>query len=105
MAEEKMGSEPELAAFVGIDWADRKHVWCLQAAGSAQQETGELAAKDEKVEAWGAKPGRRVVKRPLGGAGEQVKVALVSLINKYEWRDMFPVASTMTAKMREALYP
>jgi hypothetical protein len=23
--------EPEFAAFVGIDWADQKHVWCSQA--------------------------------------------------------------------------
>jgi len=26
--------EPQFAAFVGIDWADRKHVWCLKATDS-----------------------------------------------------------------------
>ncbi len=44
--------EPEFVAFVGIDWADQKHVWCLQAADSSKRETGELEHKPEVVEAW-----------------------------------------------------
>ena len=27
-----MEQEPEFVAWVGIDWADQKHGWCLQAA-------------------------------------------------------------------------
>ena len=40
----KTTKQPELefVAFVDIDWADQKHVWCLQAAGSTQRELGEL---------------------------------------------------------------
>jgi hypothetical protein len=34
--------EPQFAAFMSIDWADKKHVWCLQVAGSQQRESGEL---------------------------------------------------------------
>jgi hypothetical protein len=30
---ESVSQEPQFAAFVGIDWADQKHVWCLQAVG------------------------------------------------------------------------
>jgi hypothetical protein len=44
--------EPEFVAWVGIDWADQKHVWCLQAANSARRENGELEHKPEVVEAW-----------------------------------------------------
>ena len=44
--------EPEFAAFIGIDWADQKHIWCLQAAGSAKRETGELEHTPEAVESW-----------------------------------------------------
>ena len=105
MAEEKMGSEPAFAAFVGIDWADRKHVWCLQAAGSMQRETGELEHKVEAVEIWVAELCRRFGHRPIAVGVEQVKGALVFLLNKYECLHIFPVPSTMTAKMREALYP
>jgi transposase len=105
MAEGKINSEPEFAAFVGIDWADRKHVWCLQEAGSRKRETGELEQKVEAVEAWVAELCRRFGHRPIAVAVEQVKGALVFLLNKYECLHIFPVPSTMTAKMRAALYP
>jgi hypothetical protein len=36
------GHEPLFAAFVGIDWADQKHVWSLQTADSQKRESGEL---------------------------------------------------------------
>jgi hypothetical protein len=39
---ECIGHEPQFAAFVGIDWADQKHVWCLQAVDSEKRESGEL---------------------------------------------------------------
>ena len=32
--------EPQFAAFVGIDWADQKHAWCLQAVNSGKRESG-----------------------------------------------------------------
>jgi transposase len=105
MAEKKIDLEPEFAAFVGIDWADRKPVWCLQAADSRKRETGELEHKVEAVETWVAELGRRFSHRPIAVAVEQVKGALVFLLNKYECLHIFPVPSTMTAKMREALYP
>ena len=73
MAEEKMGSEPEFAAFVGIDWADRKHVRCLQAAGAMQRETGELEHNVEAVEIWVAELCRRFGQRPIAVAVEQVR--------------------------------
>jgi hypothetical protein len=41
--------EPPFAAFVGIDWADRKHAWCLQAAGGMQRESGEVEHTPEAV--------------------------------------------------------
>ena len=49
---ENIPHEPQFAAFVGIDWADQKHAWCLQAVGSTQRESGELEHKVETVEAW-----------------------------------------------------
>ena len=44
----------QFAAFVGIDWADQKHAWCLQAAGSDERESGELEHTPEAVEACGS---------------------------------------------------
>ena len=53
MSEIETGSpEPEFAAFVGTDWADQKHVWCLQARETSKRESEELANTPEAVEAW-----------------------------------------------------
>jgi hypothetical protein len=74
---ETVQPEPEFVAFVGIDWADQKHVWCLQAANSAQQEDGELEHKPEVVEAWVSELCQRFGHGPIAVAVEQVKGALV----------------------------
>ena len=48
----RQASEPQFAAFLAIDWADEKHVWCLQVTGQGRRESGELEHKVETVEAW-----------------------------------------------------
>jgi transposase len=97
--------DPQFVAFVGIDWADKKHVWCLQAAGSRQRETGELQHNPEAVEAWVGQLCQRFSNRPIAVAVEQSRGALVFMLSKYEPLHLFPVPSTMAANMREALYP
>jgi hypothetical protein len=74
--------EPEFVALVGIDWADQKHVWSLQAAHSAQQESGELEHKPEVVEAWVSELCQRFGNGPIAVAVEQVKGALVYMLRK-----------------------
>src|ERR1700736_2854158 len=103
-AREKVG-EPEFVAFVGIDWADQKHVWCLQPANSRKREGGELEHKPEVVEAWVSELRRRFGHGPIAVAVEQVKGALVYMLGKYECLHLYPVPSTMSAAMRKALYP
>ena len=97
--------EPQFAAFVSIDWADKKHVWCLQAAGSEKRESGELVHTPEAVEAWVAQQCQRFANRPIAVALEQSRGALVFMLSKYEPLHLFPVPSTMSASMRKALYP
>lgn len=96
---------PQFAAFIGIDWADRKHVWCLQEAGSHQRETGELEHTAEAVDAWVGQLCQRFAPRPIAVALEQSRGALVFLLGKYEQLHLYPVLSQTVAKMRQALYP
>jgi len=84
-----MKAELEFVAFVGIDWADQKHVWCLQAAGSTQREFGEVEHKPETVEAWVGELCRRFGPGPIAVAVEQVKGALVCMLRKYECLHLF----------------
>src|SRR5215469_6393016 len=97
--------EPQFAGFVGIDWADQKHAWCLQVAGSTQRESGELEHKVETVETWIAQLCQRFRERPIAIAVEQVKGALVHMLAKYECLHLYPVPSTTSASMRKALHP
>jgi transposase len=97
--------EPQFAAFVGIDWADQKHVWCLQAVDSGKRESGELEHTPEAVEAWVGQLCQRFSDRPIAVAVEQSRGALVFMLAKYEPLHLFPVPSTMSASMRKALYP
>ena len=99
------GQEPQFAAFVGIDWADQKHMWCLQARDSTKRETGELEHKPEAVEAWVGQLCQRFGNRPIAVAVEQSRGALVFMLTKYEPSHLFPVPSTTSARMRKALYP
>lgn len=102
---EAVTQEPEFAAFVGIDWADKKHVWCLRAVRSEKRESGELEHTPEAVEAWVGQLCQRFANRPIAVAVEQSRGALVFMLSKYEPLHLFPVPSTMSASMREALYP
>src|SRR6516164_4191549 len=97
--------EPQFAAFLAIDWADKKHVWCLQGAGSEKRESGELEHSPEAVEAWVGQLCQRFAHRPIAVALEQSRGALVFMLSKYEVLHLFPVPSTMAARMRQALYP
>ena len=44
--------EPQFAAFLGIDWADQEHVWCLQACDSEKREMGRVRNRSEEMETW-----------------------------------------------------
>jgi hypothetical protein len=39
-------------AYVGIDWADRKHNFCLQAAGASTHEAGVIEHTPEAIAQW-----------------------------------------------------
>jgi len=99
------GQEPEFAVLVGIDWADQKHVWCLQPRDSTKRESGELEHTPEAVEAWVAQLCQRFGNRPIAVTLEQSRGSLVFMLAKYEPLHLFPVPSTMSASMRKALYP
>jgi hypothetical protein len=90
---------------VGVDWADQKHAWCVQAAGTTQRESGEVEHTPEAVEAWIGQLCQGFGNRPIAVAVEQVQGALVFMLSKYEPLHLFPVSPAMSANLRKALYP
>ena len=75
--EPREGEEPNFAAFMAIDWADQKHVWVLQGAGSQTREHGEIEQAPEAVEAWMQILLQRFGGRPVAVCLEQSRGALV----------------------------
>jgi ribosomal protein S15P/S13E len=95
----------DFAAWVAIDWADKKHVWTLQKAGSSSRQTGELEATPEAVDVWVSQlllefPGQRIAV-----ALEQKRGALLCLLSKYAQLVLYPVHPATVSRMRAALYP
>lgn len=50
--EKQPPKEPAWAAYVAIDWADRKHVWQMHVAEDGSPERGELEQTPEAIEMW-----------------------------------------------------
>ena len=97
--------ESEFAAFVAIDWADQKHAWVLQHPGSSDRAAGTIDHTPEAVDVWAAELRLRFGGQLVAVALEQSRGPLVFMLTKYEPLHLFPVPSTMAARMRKALYP
>ena len=91
----------EFAAFVGIDWADRKHDVCLQAAGSERREYSVLPHRPESIAQWAQGLARRFGGRPIAVCLELQKGPLVYALQRYPFLVLFPVNPTTLANYRE----
>jgi hypothetical protein len=97
--------EPPFAAFVAIDWADKKHVWSLQAAGSASRESGEVMHTPEAVASWVATLSARFAGQPIAVGLEQSQGALVFMLGTYGNLHLYPIQPRVAAQLRAAFYP
>ncbi len=75
--------EPQWAAFIAIDWADREHIWKLQEAESGACEQGKLEQTPEAIETWASQLATRFGGRPIAVALEQSRGAVVFALTKY----------------------
>ena len=92
----------QYAAFVGIDWADRKHDVCLQATGSSKREFGVLPHRPECIAQWAQALRGRFCGRPIAVCLELSKGPLVYALQQYDFLVLYPVNPTTLAKYREA---
>lgn len=95
----------EFSAYVGIDWADKSHVWRLQEAGSCMQEHGTLEHSPETVESWVAQLRTRFPEGKIAICLEQSRGPLVYALVKYDHVVLFPVHPTTSARYRESFAP
>jgi len=94
--------EPQFAAFIGIDWADREHQVCLRAAGSSEKELSKLPQEPEAILEWVGKLRERFQSRPVAVAVEQSKGGLVYALMAHEFITLYPINPAMLAQYRKA---
>src|SRR5947209_15408446 len=84
-------SSIQYAAYVGLDWADREHAWCLQTPDHMSRDSGFVAQTPEAIEAWAAALARRFQGRPVAVALEQSRGALLFALTKYAHLILYPL--------------
>jgi len=98
-------SSIEYVAYIGLDWADREHAWCLQVAGQSNREKGVVAQTPEAIEQWAAVIAQRFAGRPVAVALEQSRGALLFALTKYEHLILFPIHPARLAHYRKSFRP
>jgi len=91
-------------AFVGIDWADRKHDVCIQAANSERREFAVIPHKVELLNEWAQSLHQRYGS-PIAVAVELSKGPIVYALQKYDFFVIYPINPSTLAKYRQAFTP
>jgi transposase len=99
-----MSSDIEIAAFIGLDWADQQHVIRLRAGGSAVLESQILDQKPESLQAWIGQLRQRFGGRPVAIALEQSRGSLLYALMNVDFLRLYPVNPQNLAKYRKAFY-
>ncbi len=94
----------EYAAFVGIDWADKRHAVCL-ATGHGDHEIAPLDQSPEAIDAWAQALHQRFDGRPIGVCIESRRGALISALLKYPWLVLYPINPRQLSSYRDAVNP
>ena len=95
-------NELELAACVGLDWADQRHVICLQAAETTKVESCELEQKPDALHDWIAQLRVRFQGGKVAIAIEQSRGAVIHALMMYDFLVLYPINPKALARYREA---
>lgn len=96
--------QPEIGAYVGIDWADRMHVVTLRAVNNKAVERYELPQTAEAIAEWVSGLQERFPGQRIAVALEQSRGALIYALMNHDSLVLYPVNPKSLAKYREAFY-
>lgn len=96
-------SESGFAAWVGLDWADKRHWVCLCPEGSDQEESYALEHQAEAIQDWLRELERRFGGRPVAVVVEQTRGALIYALGESPVVTLLPVSPRAFASYRRAL--
>ena len=91
----------EYKAFVGLDWADKKHDICLQSADSSKREFYQIQHTVDAIEQWAYSLKERFDGN-IAVALELSKGPIVYALQQFDFITLFPVNPTTLARYRTA---
>ena len=100
-----MQEQSQFAAFIGIDWADRKHDVCLQAAGADAVELSVVEHRPKAIDGWARGLRERFAGQRIAVCLELSQGPIVSALLEHDIFVIFPVNPSTLAKYRRAFTP
>src|SRR5512132_1293386 len=96
---------PAYAAYLGIDWADKKHDLCLVDAASGKKTKLVLAHTPQAISEYFSSLRLRYPGQQIAVSLEQSRGPLLFALLQYDFLVLFPINPTTLAKYREAFSP
>ena len=96
----KVGTS-EVAAWIGLDWADQKHVVCLQAVGGKKREIRSVEQRPEKLHEWVAGLRLRFEGSPVVIALEQSRGPVLYALKHYDFLRLVPIPPRSLSQFRK----
>ena len=93
------------AAYVGLDWSDRKHDVCLVDAETGCQELSVISHTPEALDEWARGLRSRFRGRRVAICLEQARGPVIYALLKYDHFTLYPVNPKTLARFREAFSP
>jgi transposase len=98
-------SDNQYAAYIGIDWADRKHDIHLFDPVTQQTEDYTIGAQPQDIQTWVRGLQQRYGNAPLAVCTEQKRGPLIYALCQYENLVLFPINPRTVASYRKAFQP
>ncbi len=96
---------PDLAALIGLDWADDHHDVSLREAGSTSIEQSQVDHTPEALTEWLGGLRRRFGGRPVGVCLELSRGPLIYALLEHDFVVLYPVNPKSLKRFRETFYP
>ncbi len=97
-----MKTNPEYAAYVGLDWADRTHQICLRTPDGLRDEQRKIQHTPEALHAWAQELRKRFPTGKIAVAVEQSRGPVIYALSMHAHLVLFPLNPAIAAKYREA---
>jgi transposase len=95
----------QYAAYVGWDWADKKHDLCLVEAATGKKESLVIKHTPQAIEEWATSLRIRFGGRQVAVCLEQSRGPLIFALLKYDFLTLYLVNPSTLARYREAFSP